>query len=258
MSDFTKMNLLSKEKSPYLKEASRQPVNWHPWCEEAFKKAGDENKPVLLDIGASWCHWCHVLDKESYDNKEIAEIINKNFIAIKVDRDERPDLDKLYQEAAQMISGQGGWPLTVFLTHEKIPFYSGTYFPPVERFGMPSFRNVLESVCRYYNENKSEIASITKSIKESLEKKNARNEIPSENIIKESVIKLINSIDTINGGFGSSPKFPNSEALHFLLGIYAEADDKKISSLIDSGADYTCIFGKTHPERPQRARHHRR
>ncbi len=226
------MNNLSKEKSPYLKEAAHQPVNWHPWCDEAFQEAKKQNKPILLDIGASWCHWCHVIDRESYEDKKTAEIINKNFIAIKVDRDERPDLDKIYQEAAQILSGTGGWPLTVFLTPEEIPFYAGTYFPPVERYGMPSFKTVLESISRYYHSSRQDVNSITKKILTALSEQASHRKIPEREIINHSVLQLLNNIDIVNGGFGTSPKFPNSGALLFLLDMYAETNDKDIIDAI--------------------------
>ena len=137
------LNSLSKASSAYLRSAMHQPVQWHEWGEEAFALAQRENKPILLDIGAVWCHWCHVMDRESYDNPEIAQIINTLFVAVKVDRDERPDIDSRYQVAVQSISGQGGWPLTAFLTPDGKPFYGGTYFPPDEDYGRPSFRRVL-------------------------------------------------------------------------------------------------------------------
>ncbi len=137
------LNSLSRAASSYLRSAMHQPIHWHEWGPEPFEKAKQENKPILLDIGAVWCHWCHVMDRESYENPEVAQIINEHFIAIKVDRDERPDVDSRYQAAVQAISGQGGWPLTGFLTPEGKPFYGGTYFPPQDGYGRPSFKRVL-------------------------------------------------------------------------------------------------------------------
>src|SRR6266403_3389297 len=137
MSTITTLNSLSRASSAYLRSAMHQPIQWHEWGEEAFATAQRENKPILLDIGAVWCHWCHVMDRESYDDAELAQIVNERFVAVKVDRDERPDIDSRYQVAVSAISGQGGWPLTAFLTPDGKPFYGGTYFPPSESYGVP-------------------------------------------------------------------------------------------------------------------------
>src|SRR6267143_4306073 len=145
-------NSLSTASSAYLRSAMHQPVQWHEWGEEAFATAQRENKPILLDIGAVWCHWCHVMDRESYDDAELAQIVNERFIAVKVDRDERPDIDSRYQAAVGAISGQGGWPLTAFLTPDGKPFYGGTYFPPADAYGRPSFKRVLLSIAQAYRD----------------------------------------------------------------------------------------------------------
>src|ERR671935_284657 len=146
----TTLNSLSGASSAYLRSAMHQPVRWHEWGEEAFATAQRENKPILLDVGAVWCHWCHVMDRESYESTEVAQIINERFIAIKVDRDERPDVDARHQAAVQAMTGQGGWPLTAFLTPEGKPFFGGTYFPPVPAHGRPSFREILARVAGLY------------------------------------------------------------------------------------------------------------
>src|SRR5947207_14265890 len=151
------LNALSKASSAYLRSAMHQPIYWHEWGEEAFAMARRENKPILLDIGAVWCHWCHVMDRESYDDPEIAQIVNERFVAIKVDRDERPDIDSRYQVAVQAISGQGGWPLSSFLTPDGKPFYGGTYFPPGENYGRHSFRRVLISISDAYREMNADV-----------------------------------------------------------------------------------------------------
>ncbi|MCL5673607.1 MAG: thioredoxin domain-containing protein, partial [Deltaproteobacteria bacterium] len=148
------MNNLKSEKSAYLQSAVNQPVNWYPWCKEAFEIAKTKNIPVLMDIGAVWCHWCHVIDEESYEDEETASIINDNFIAIKVDKDERPDIDGRYQKAVTAFAGQGGWPLTAFLTYEGYFFYGGTYYPKESKFGLPAFKTVLLQISKYYTENK--------------------------------------------------------------------------------------------------------
>src|ERR1700751_314174 len=150
-------NSLAQASSAYLRSAMHQPIRWHEWGEEAFAAAQRENKPMLLDIGAVWCHWCHVMDRESYDDPAVARIVNENFIAVKVDRDERPDIDSRYQAAVSAISGQGGGPLTAFLTPDGKPFYGGTYFPPRGGYGRPSFRRVLRSIAHAYKENPGDV-----------------------------------------------------------------------------------------------------
>ena len=143
-----------------------QPIRWHEWGEEAFAAAQRDNKPMLLDIGAVWCHWCHVMDRESYDDPEVAQIVNDNFIAVKVDRDERPDIDSRYQVAVSAISGQGGWPLTAFLTPDGKPFYGGTYFPPQDRYGRPSFKRVLTSIANAYREKHGDVVEQSKMVEQ--------------------------------------------------------------------------------------------
>src|SRR5215471_18197252 len=150
-------NSLARASSSYLRSAMHQPVQWHEWGEEAFAAARHGNKPMLLDIGAVWCHWCHVMDRESYDDAEVAKIVNENFIPVKVDRDERPDIDSRYQAAVGALTGQGGWPLTAFLTPEGKPFYGGTYFPPQDHYGRPSFKRVLLAIAQAYREKHGEV-----------------------------------------------------------------------------------------------------
>jgi len=146
------LNSLARASSSYLRSAMHQPIRWHEWGEEAFADAKRDNKPMLLDIGAVWCHWCHVMDRESYDDPEVAKIVNENYIAVKVDRDERPDIDSRYQAAVGALVGQGGWPLTAFLTPDGKPFYGGTYFPPQDGYGRPSFKRVLLTLAQAYRE----------------------------------------------------------------------------------------------------------
>src|SRR5919108_415481 len=151
------VNALENASSPYLRSAMHQPIRWHEWGPEAFAAAQRENKPMLLDIGAVWCHWCHVMDRESYDNPEVAQIINERFIAVKVDRDERPDIDSRYQAAVSALTGQGGWPLTAFLTPDGKPFYGGTYFPPEDHWGRPGFKRVLLAIANAFHEKRAEV-----------------------------------------------------------------------------------------------------
>src|SRR5512146_2937734 len=152
-----KSNQLQSASSSYLRSAQHQPVNWRPWGEAAFASAQAENKPILLDIGAVWCHWCHVMDRESYDDPEVARIVNERFVAVKVDRDERPDIDSRYQVAVSAISGQGGWPLTAFLIPDGKPFYGGTYFPPDDNYGRPSFKRVLLAISDAYQNKNADV-----------------------------------------------------------------------------------------------------
>jgi uncharacterized protein len=162
------LNALARASSAYLRSAMHQPIRWHEWGEEAFASAQRENKPMLLDIGAVWCHWCHVMDRESYDDPEVAAIVNEHFIAVKVDRDERPDIDIRYQAAVSAVSGQGGWPLTAFLTPDGKPFYGGTYFPPTDGYGRPSFRRVLLSIANAYKEKNGDVVEQAKMVENAI------------------------------------------------------------------------------------------
>src|SRR6202166_4897024 len=168
MTTTTTLNSLARASSAYLRSAMHQPIQWHEWGEEAFATAQRENKPVLLDIGAVWCHWCHVMDRESYDDPEVAALVNEHFIAVKVDRDERPDIDSRYQIAVSALTGQGGWPLTAFLTPDGKPFYGGTYFPPDDRFGRPGMKRVLESIAQNYKAHRADIFSSADQITDAL------------------------------------------------------------------------------------------
>src|SRR5512135_2668552 len=161
-------NLLAAEPSAYLKSAAHQPVHWFPWGDAAFARAVEDDKPVLLDIGAVWCHWCHVMDGESYEDPAVAEILNRDFICIKVDRDERPDVDARYQRAVQLLSGQGGWPLTAFLTPDGEVFYGGTYFPPEDGMGRPAFARVLREIGRLWREDRDRAIAAARNIQERL------------------------------------------------------------------------------------------
>ncbi len=201
-----------------------QPIQWHEWGEEAFDAAKRENKPVLLDIGAVWCHWCHVMDRESYDDPEIAAIVNEHFIAVKVDRDERPDIDSRYQAAVQAVSGQGGWPLTAFLTPDGKPFYGGTYFPPSDGYGRPSFRRVLLSIANAYKEKNGDVVEQAKMVEsaiaqsESFQGRGGR--IPA-NVVAAIEKSAFSMFDTRHGGFGQAPKFPHPSVLDLLIERYA-------------------------------------
>jgi uncharacterized protein YyaL (SSP411 family) len=216
-------NSLSNAHSSYLRSAMHQPIRWHEWGEEAFELAKRENKPILLDIGAVWCHWCHVMDRESYDDPEIAQLVNERFVAIKVDRDERPDIDSRYQVAVQAISGQGGWPLTAFLTPDGKPFYGGTYFPPLDNYGRPSFRRVLMSISDAYREKNGDVVEQAKLVEGALahsESFAGKTGDFSPAVIQEIVDSALKMFDETHGGFGSAPKFPHPSMIDLLIDQY--------------------------------------
>lgn len=213
-------NRLGTASSAYLRGAAHQPVDWLPWSDEAFTRAQAEDKPLLLDIGAVWCHWCHVIDHESYDDPDVARIINAHFVAVKVDRDERPDIDARYQNAVSAITGQGGWPLTVFLTPEGKVFYGGTYFPKDEAYGRPGFRRVLLSVANYYRENREEAVKAAEQLHRQITA--AINPSPAVGALDASLLDVaLASIrrvfDPAEGGFGGAPKFPHTSTIELLL-----------------------------------------
>src|ERR1700675_1480814 len=228
-------NALARASSSYLRSAMHQPIRWHEFGEGAFAAARLANKPMLLDIGAVWCHWCHVMDRESYDDAEIAAIVNQHFIAVKVDRDERPDIDSRYQAAVQAVSGQGGWPLTAFLTPDGKPFYGGTYFPPNDGYGRPSFRRVLLSIANAYKEKHGDVVEQAKMVEQAI----AQSESPAgrDGRISPSIIQAIQQsafkmFDPQNGGFGQAPKFPHPSALDLLIEQYARTGDDAARNVI--------------------------
>jgi hypothetical protein len=213
-------NGLARSASAYLRSARHQPVEWQEWGAEAFEKAKRENKPVLLDIGAVWCHWCHVMDRESYENAETAAVLNEHFVAVKVDRDERPDVDTRYQSAVATISGQGGWPLTAFLTPEGKPYFGGTYFPPEERYGRPSFRRVLLTMAQAFHERRDEVEESAGSILTMIEHNESfsgRSADAGAPLLDKLIDSAVRQFDARNGGFGSQPKFPHPAALDLLI-----------------------------------------
>ncbi|MGE0405618.1 MAG: thioredoxin domain-containing protein [Candidatus Korobacteraceae bacterium] len=229
-------NSLTNASSAYLRSAMHQPVRWHEWGEEAFALAQRENKPILLDIGAVWCHWCHVMDRESYESPEVAEIINEHYIAVKVDRDERPDVDSRYQAAVSAMTGQGGWPLTAFLTGDGKPFYGGTYFPPVENFGRPSFSRVLLTIANAYREKRDEVVRQGEIVLTTINNAEgfagkAADSVPAG--IVESMAQTAKQLfDSVHGGFGSAPKFPHPSALDLLTHAYARSGDAELRQVI--------------------------
>ncbi|MFZ0285958.1 MAG: thioredoxin domain-containing protein [Terriglobales bacterium] len=230
----TTLNSLSKASSAYLRSAMHQPIQWREWGEEAFAVAQHENKPILLDIGAVWCHWCHVMDRESYDSPEIAQIVNERFVAVKVDRDERPDIDSRYQVAVSSISGQGGWPLTAFLTPDGKPFYGGTYFPPDDHYGRPSFKRVLLSISTAYHEKNGDVMEQAKLVESAISQAETfagKGGDFSPAVIDDIVKSALGMYDPQNGGFGSAPKFPHPAALDLLIDRYARSGDEELRNV---------------------------
>ena len=244
----TEINKLIKEKSLYLQQHADNPVFWYPWCEEAFEIAREKNKPIMLSIGYSACHWCHVMAHESFEDQETADFLNDNFINIKVDREERPDIDKIYQMSQSIITGKnGGWPLTIFMDNNKFPFFGGTYFPKENKYGLPSFKQILKRVVHFYINNKEDIKSQNINVLDVFNKLKERESVErkiDDSIVSELKIQLDSSIDSINGGFGSSPKFPHFPSLFFCMdNINSELDRKKIVHTIDR----MCVSGISDP-----------
>jgi uncharacterized protein len=217
-------NRLAHETSPYLLQHAGNPVDWWPWSEEAFEEARRSGRPVLLSVGYSSCHWCHVMARESFEDEDTAAFLNEHFVSVKVDREERPDVDAVYMEAVQAATGQGGWPMTVFLTPDAEPFYFGTYFPPAPRHGMPSFGQVLEGVRQAWGERRDEVAEVARKIVRDLAGREidyGGAKVPGEADLAQALLGLSREYDARRGGFGGAPKFPPSMVLEFLLRHHA-------------------------------------
>ena len=228
-------NRLIHETSPYLLQHAHNPVEWHPWGEEAFQKAKREKKPVLLSIGYSACHWCHVMEQESFENEEIAALMNDYFVSIKVDREERPDLDEIYMNAVQTLTGRGGWPMTVFLTPEGKPFYGGTYFPPEDRYGVPGFPKILKGVAQAYRERPHEVEKSVEQILGALNRLSILQESQrpfSRDIIAQSAEHLSQAYDPEYGGLGQAPKFPNAGVFELFLRHYRSSKDRRFLEMV--------------------------
>src|SRR6059036_120580 len=217
-------NRLAHEKSPYLLQHAHNPVDWYPWGEEAFAKARRENKPIFLSVGYSTCHWCHVMAHESFESEEVAAIMNREFVNIKVDREERPDVDRVYMTFVQATTGGGGWPMSVWLTPDLKPFVGGTYFPPEDRYGQPGFKKVLERVATAWKENHDKIVEqggqIVAALRESQSVGTGEGKIDAS-ILEAAYKQLDRSYDPKEGGFGNAPKFPRPVTLNFLTRFYA-------------------------------------
>ncbi|KFM21339.1 hypothetical protein AAA799B03_01114 [Marine Group I thaumarchaeote SCGC AAA799-B03] len=212
-------NNLIHETSPYLLQHAHNPVDWYGWNDEALKKAKDENKPIFLSIGYSSCHWCHVMAHESFENEEVAKFMNENFVNIKVDREERPDIDDIYQKVCQIATGQGGWPLSIFLTPDQKPFYVGTYFPVLDSYGRPGFGSICRQLSQAWKEKPKDIEKSAENFLDALNK-TEKVSVPSKlerTILDEAAMNLFQLGDSTYGGFGSAPKFPNAANVSFLF-----------------------------------------
>ncbi len=226
-------NTLIKETSPYLLQHAYNPVDWFPWGDEAFAKAKDEDKPIFLSIGYSTCHWCHVMERESFENTKIAELLNRNFICVKVDREERPDIDHVYMEVCQRLTGSGGWPLSVFLTPEKMPFYAGTYLPPFPRYGSLGFSDVLTQINDMWRNSREKIISACQSIMSEINSAGETSLEPDENEIRDTLKMFKGAFDERYGGFGTAPKFPCPHNLLFLMNCHHVFDDKTAMNMYE-------------------------
>jgi uncharacterized protein YyaL (SSP411 family) len=236
MTDEKRANRLLKETSPYLRQHAYNPVDWYPWGEEALERARRENKPILLSVGYSACHWCHVMEHESFENEAIASRMNEQFVNIKVDREERPDLDEIYMAAVQAISGSGGWPMTMFLTPDLRPFYGGTYYPPEDRHGRPGFARVLDAVAARFRDQPEKIEEAATQLLQALQQNTdflQPGADPGQDIVEEAFNQLQQNFDSTYGGFGSAPKFPNSMSLGLLLRHYRRSGNKAALDMVE-------------------------
>jgi uncharacterized protein YyaL (SSP411 family) len=213
-------NRLAHENSPYLLQHANNPVDWYPWGDEALARARAENKPIFLSIGYAACHWCHVMEHESFEDPAVAELMNRHFINIKVDREQRPDLDSIYMAATVALTGQGGWPMSVFLTPDLRPFYAGTYFPPVPRYNMPSFKDLLTGIANAWANEHAEVERVAASVSQHLRRQNRHQDggvILSQALLDNAVKFLHDGYDWGFGGWGGAPKFPQPMTIDFLL-----------------------------------------
>jgi uncharacterized protein len=249
------VNRLAQETSPYLLQHADNPVDWYPWGDEAFERAREDDKPVLLSVGYAACHWCHVMEHESFEDAETALLMNERFVNVKVDREERPDVDGLYMDAVLAMTGHGGWPMTVFLTPAGVPFFGGTYYPPEPQHGMPSFRDVLETISTIYRDNRGEVEGSARRLEEAL--KRSGQAAPSaepltEGLLQEASRALRSQFDPEWGGFGGAPKFPPASTLEFLVRMHLRGDEQalpmvtKTLDAMAAGGMYDLVGGGFH------------
>ncbi|MCA9772865.1 MAG: thioredoxin domain-containing protein, partial [Myxococcales bacterium] len=233
-------NRLAKEKSPYLLQHAHNPVDWYPWGAEAFEKARREDRPVFLSVGYATCHWCHVMERESFENDDIAAILNREYVAIKVDREERPDVDAIYMNAVQAMTRHGGWPMSVWLTPEGKPFYGGTYFPPTDRQGMPGFGRLLDILARKWREDRGEIDGVAANLTEHLTK--ISETAPPQGVLELDLVRaaargLAEAFDAEWGGFGGAPKFPRPATLGLLMRHWKRTADLDTLDMVTKTLD---------------------
>jgi len=240
-------NRLAHEKSPYLLQHQYNPVDWYAWGEEAFAKARKENKPIFLSIGYSTCHWCHVMERESFENDEVAKFLNENFVSIKVDREERPDVDKIYMTFVQATTGQGGWPLNTFLTPDLKPFFGGTYFPPDARYGRPSFLQLLQHIHQLWQTRHGDLADSASKIHSQLEQASSQSSVSNilltASVVREAGSRFKNAYDPRNGGFGGAPKFPQPSQPQFLLRYAKRFKDDEATRMVLHTCDHMAAGG---------------
>ena len=237
-------NRLSGELSPYLLQHAENPVDWHPWGEEAFAKARTETKPIFLSVGYSTCHWCHVMEEESFENREVAQVLNTHFVSIKVDREERPDVDRVYMAFIQATTGSGGWPMSVWLTPELKPFFGGTYFPPTSRWGRPGFTEILEEIARLWGHERPTLIGSAETLTERLRRSRSEGlghapdegggTVAGSDTLRSGVDQFVQAFDSTNGGFGGAPKFPRPAELLFLLREHVRTGDEQLRDMVGS------------------------
>jgi uncharacterized protein YyaL (SSP411 family) len=227
-------NRLAHEVSPYLLQHAHNPVDWYPWGEEARAKARAEDKPIFLSIGYSACHWCHVMERESFEDESVARILNEHFVSIKVDREERPDVDSIYMSAVQLMTGHGGWPMSMFLTPDGAPFYAGTYFPPDDRHGMPGFKRVLLHVAEAYRSRKDDVRAAAGEVRDAIAKQldTGLSMTIERRVLDSAAMRIAQAYDPVNGGFGGAPKFPPSMTLDFLMQVAWRTGDRTLDDIV--------------------------
>ena len=255
-----KHNHLGDEKSLYLRQHKDNPVNWYGWCDQAFTEAHERGVAVMVSIGYAACHWCHVMAHESFADPDTASLINQNFVAVKIDREERPDLDALYMKAVTLMGVDGGWPLTIFLTPDRIPFWGGTYFPPTPRFGRPSFRQILQQIAEIYRDDSERVASVAAQMQESLQQTSGSRKListimpdhpqpDSDHIVSTAAERLYRIMDLEKGGIEGAPKFPHTSLLnlfwHAYLRLGKAQGDKKWHDIVTLTLDNICAGGFT-------------
>ncbi|MBQ8564022.1 MAG: thioredoxin domain-containing protein, partial [Firmicutes bacterium] len=233
------MNHLKGQTSPYLLQHAENPVDWYPWCEEAFDRARREEKPIFLSIGYSTCHWCHVMAEESFEDKDVASMLNSKFISIKVDREERPDLDAVYMAVCQTMTGSGGWPMTIFMTADQKPFFAGTYFPKHSSRGMTGFLELLSAVAEAWRTRRGELLNTAEGLLSHLRQTAGRGEEKTldyetgKRILEKAVQQLKREFDSEHGGFGMAPKFPMGHNLLFLMQQYEQTGDEELLQMAE-------------------------